>query len=166
MDNQDGMVTHLEPDMIECEVKWALGSNSTNKTSGGDRIPAELFQILKDDAVKVLHSYVSKFRKLTSGHRTRKGQFSFQYQERTMTKNVQATCYQDYAQNPSSQASAVCEPRTSRCTHWVSKRQRNSATHQKAHTPWSSWVYSRDARDANQSMWYTILTNWKIKTIW
>ena len=102
MDNQDGMVTHLEPDMIECEVKWALGSNSTNKTSGGDRIPAELFQILKDDAVKVLHSYVSKFRKLTSGHRTRKGQFSFQYQERTMTKNVQATCYQDYAQNPSS----------------------------------------------------------------
>ena len=56
MDNQDGMVTHLEPDMIECEVKWALGSNSTNKTSGGDRIPAELVQILKDDVVKVLHS--------------------------------------------------------------------------------------------------------------
>ena len=52
----DGVVTHLEPDTPECEVKWALGSISTNKASGGDGIPAELFQILKDDAVKVLHS--------------------------------------------------------------------------------------------------------------
>ena len=50
------MVTHLEPDILECEVKWALGSITTNKASGGDGIPAELFQILKDDAVKVLHS--------------------------------------------------------------------------------------------------------------
>ena len=55
-DNQDGMITHLEPDILECEVKWALGSITTNKDSGGDRIPAELFQILKDDAVKVVHS--------------------------------------------------------------------------------------------------------------
>ena len=50
------MITHLEPDILECEVKWALGSITMNKASGGDRIPAELFQILKDDAVKVLHS--------------------------------------------------------------------------------------------------------------
>ena len=50
------MITHLEPDILECEVKWALGSITTNKASGGDRIPVELFQILKDDAVKVLHS--------------------------------------------------------------------------------------------------------------
>jgi len=50
------VVTHLEPDILECEVKWALGSITTNKASGGDGIPAELFQILKDDAVKVLHS--------------------------------------------------------------------------------------------------------------
>ena len=50
------MITHLEPDLLECEVKWALGSITTNKASGGDRIPVELFQILKDDAVKVLHS--------------------------------------------------------------------------------------------------------------
>ena len=55
-DNQDGVITHLEPDILECEVKWALGSISTNKASGGDGIPAELFKILKDDAVKVLHS--------------------------------------------------------------------------------------------------------------
>ena len=54
--NHDGVITHLEPDILECEVKWALGSIITNKTSGGDGIPVELFQILKDDAVKVLHS--------------------------------------------------------------------------------------------------------------
>ena len=55
-ENHEGVITHLEPDILECEVKWALGSIITNKTSGGDGIPAELFQILKDDAVKVLHS--------------------------------------------------------------------------------------------------------------
>ena len=55
-DNQDGVITHLEPDILECEVKWALGSIIPNKVSGGDRISIELFQILKDDAVKVLHS--------------------------------------------------------------------------------------------------------------
>ena len=55
-DNHDGVITHLEPDILECEVKWALGSITTNKTSGGDGVPVELFQILKDDAVKVLHS--------------------------------------------------------------------------------------------------------------
>ena len=56
LENYDGVITHLEPDILECEVKWALGSISMNKTSGGGRMPVELFQILKDDAVKVLHS--------------------------------------------------------------------------------------------------------------
>ena len=55
-DNHDGVITHLEPDILECEVKWALGSITTNKASGGDGIPVELFQILKGDAVKVLRS--------------------------------------------------------------------------------------------------------------
>ena len=55
-DNHDGVITHLEPDILECEVKWALGSISTNKGSVGDGIPVELIQVLKDDAVKVLHS--------------------------------------------------------------------------------------------------------------
>ena len=55
-DNHDGVITHLEPDILECEVKWALGNITMNKASGGDGIPVELFQILKDDAVKVLHS--------------------------------------------------------------------------------------------------------------
>ena len=55
-DNHDGVITHLEPGILQCEVKWAFGSITTNKASGGDGIPSELFQILKDDAVKVLHS--------------------------------------------------------------------------------------------------------------
>ena len=85
------MITHLEPDILECEVKWALESITTNKASQGDGIPVELFQILKDDAVKVLNSYASKFGKLSSGHRTGKGQFSFQSQRKPMTKNAQTT---------------------------------------------------------------------------
>ena len=60
-DNHDGMITHLDPDILECEVKWALESITTNKASGGDGIPVELFQILKDDTVKVLHSVCQKF---------------------------------------------------------------------------------------------------------
>ena len=71
------MITHLEPDILECEIKWALGSITMNKASGGDQIPVELFQILKDDAVKMPHQYASKFGKLSSGHRTGKYQFSF-----------------------------------------------------------------------------------------
>ena len=70
-DNHDGVITHLEPDILECEVKWALETITTNKASGCDGIPVELFQILKDDAVKVLHS--------------------FQSQRKAMPKNVQTT---------------------------------------------------------------------------
>ena len=83
------MVTHLEPDILECEVKWALGSITMNKASGGDGILAELFQIIKDDAMKVLHSICQQFEKLSSGHRTGKGQFSFQSQRKAMPKNAQ-----------------------------------------------------------------------------
>ena len=63
-DNHDGVITHLEPDILECEVKWALESITTNKASGGDGIPVELFQILKDDAVKVLHSICQQIWKM------------------------------------------------------------------------------------------------------
>ena len=88
-DNHDGVITHLEPDILECEVKWALESITRNKASGGDRIPVELFQILKDNAVKVCCA--SKLGKLRSGHRTGKGQFSFQFQRKAMPKNAQTT---------------------------------------------------------------------------
>jgi len=66
-DNHDGMITYLEPDILECEVKWALGSISTNKASGGDGSPVELLQILKDDAMKVLHSVYQQIWKTQQG---------------------------------------------------------------------------------------------------
>ena len=85
------MITDLEPDILEWEVKWALESITMNKTSGGYGIPVELFQILKDDAVKVLYSMCQQIGKLRSGHRTGKGQFSFQFQRKAMPKNAQTT---------------------------------------------------------------------------
>ena len=85
------MIKNPEPDILECEVKWALGSITMNKASRGDGIPMELFQILKDDAMKVYTQYASKFGKLSSGHRTGKGQFSFQSQRKAMQKNAQTT---------------------------------------------------------------------------
>ena len=90
-DNHNGVITHLEPDILECEVKGALGSITVNKASGGDGIPFELFQILKNDALLYYTQYASKFGKPSSGHRTGKGQFSFQSQRKAMPKNAQTT---------------------------------------------------------------------------
>ena len=85
------MITHIKPNNLECEVMWALESITMNKASGGDGIPVELYQILKDNAVKVLHSICYKIGKLSSDHRTGKGQFSFQSQGKAMPKNAQTT---------------------------------------------------------------------------
>ena len=90
-DNHNGVITHLEPDILECEVKWALGSITMNKDRGGDGIAVELFQILKDDAVNVLHSICQQIWKFNSGHRTGKSQFSFQSQRKVLPKNIQTT---------------------------------------------------------------------------
>ena len=92
-DNHKGVITptHLEPDILECEIRWALRSITTNKASGGNLIPVELFQILKDDAVKMLHSICQQIGKLSSGHRTGNGQFLFQSQRKAMPKNAQTT---------------------------------------------------------------------------
>ena len=90
-DNHNGVITHLEPDILECGVKWALGSITTNKASGGDGIPVELFQIPKVMPWKCCTQYASKFGKLSNGDRTGKGQFSFQSQKKKMSKNVQTT---------------------------------------------------------------------------
>ena len=91
-DNHNGVITHLEPDILECEVNWALESTTMNKASGGDGIPVDLFQILKDDAVNMpTCQYVSKFGKLSCGHRTGKSQFSFQSLRKEMPKNAQTT---------------------------------------------------------------------------
>ena len=85
------MITHLEPDLLECKVKWALGSITGNKASGGDGIPVQLFQILEDDAVKVLRSICQQIGKTQQWSQDRKGQFSFQSQRKAMTKNAHTT---------------------------------------------------------------------------
>ena len=89
--NHDGVVTHLEPDILEYKVKWALGSIAMKKAGGGDRIPTELVQILKNMLLKCCTQYASKFGTLSSGHKTGKGQFSFQSQRKAMAKNAQTT---------------------------------------------------------------------------
>ena len=90
-DSHNGAIIHLETAILEWELKWTLGSITTSKASGSDGIPVELFQIRKDDAVKVLHSISNKFGKLSNSQRTGKGQFSFQSQRKAMPKNVQIT---------------------------------------------------------------------------
>ena len=90
--NYDGMITHLEPDILEGEVKWTLESIPVNKACVGDGIPAELFQILKKmTMLKCCMKYTSKLGKSRSGHRTGKGQFSSKSQRRAMPKNVLTT---------------------------------------------------------------------------
>ena len=77
-DNHNALINHLEPDILECEVKWALGSITINKASGSDRISVELFQVLKDDAVKVMNSICQQIWKTQQWPQAGKGQFSFQ----------------------------------------------------------------------------------------
>ena len=90
-DNHHGVITNLEADILECEVKWALESITMNKASGGDGIPVEFFQILKDDAVKVLHSICQQIWKTQQWPLDWKSQFSFQSQRKAMPKNAQTT---------------------------------------------------------------------------
>ena len=131
LDNHDGVVTSLEPDILGCEVKWVFGRITMNKASGGDRIPDELFQILKDDALTLLHSICQQIWKTQQWPHDWKSQFSFQSQRKAISvfkllyNCTHFTCQQGYAQNASSQSSAVRELRTSRCTSWIQKRQRN-----------------------------------------
>ena len=90
-DNHDGVITHLEPDILECEVKWALESITMNKARGGDRIPVELFQILEVDAVKVLHSICQQIWKTQQWPQDWKRSVLFQSQRKAMPKNAQTT---------------------------------------------------------------------------
>ena len=83
-DNHNGVIIHLEPDILECEVKWALESITTNKARGGDGIPVDLFQILKMTLWKCRTQYANKYGKLSSGHSTGKGPFSFQSLRKAM----------------------------------------------------------------------------------
>ena len=89
--NHDSLITQLKPDILECEVKWALESITMNKASGGDGIPVELFQILKDDAMKVLHSICQHIWKTQQWPQDWKRSVSFQSQRKAMPKNAQTT---------------------------------------------------------------------------
>ena len=125
-DNHDGALTHLEPDILECEVKWALGSITTNKASGGDGIPAELFQILKDGAVNVLPSTCHPVWKPERWPRDWEGQFSPQSQRRAVPGQAQTAAHGGKATLRTLQAGlqqhASREPSDS---SWTQKRHRN-----------------------------------------
>ena len=126
-DNHDGVITHLEPDILECDVKWALGSITTNEASGGDGIPAELLQMLKDDAVKMPHSKCQQI------WNTQQWPQDIPIPKKSNVTECSNYCtialishkLANNAQNSPSKASTVYEPRTSRCSSWIEKRQRN-----------------------------------------
>ena len=107
-DNHDGMITYLEPHILECEVKWALESITTNKPSGGDGIPVELFQILKDKAVKVLRSICQQIWKTQQWPQDWKRSVFILISKKGNTKECSNYC--TIAQNSPSQASAIREP--------------------------------------------------------
>ena len=125
LDNHDGVATHQEPDILECEVKWGLESITTNEASGGDGIPAELSQILKD-AVKVIHSTCQQICKTQQWPQEWKRSVFIPIPKQGNASECSNYCTiafisheQDHAQNSPSQASTVCEPRNSRCTSWI-----------------------------------------------
>ena len=106
-DTHDGVITDLEPDILECEVKRALGSIITNTASGGDEISVELFQILKDDAVKVLHSICKQI--WETQQRIGRRKFSLQFQRKAIPKNAQSTTQLHSSHTLVNQASTICE---------------------------------------------------------
>ena len=131
-DNHDGVITHLKPDILECKVKWALRSITTNKASGGDGIPVELFQILKDDSVKVLYSICQQIWKSQQWPQDWKRSVFIPILKKTNAKecsNYHTLALISYASkvmlNFSKQSLRVHEPRTYRCSSWIYKRQRN-----------------------------------------
>ena len=131
-DSHNYVATHLELDILTCEVKWALGSITMNKTSGNYGISAQVFQIQKMMLLKSCTQYVSKLGKLSNDHRTGKGQFFIPTLKKGNARVFKLPhncthfkCEQGNSQNSSSQVSAVHELRISRCTGWIQKGQRN-----------------------------------------
>ena len=123
LDKHHGIVTYLEPDILECEVEWALGSI---KDTRGDDIPAELFQILKDDAVKVLHSICQQIWKTAVAKRWEKVSFHSNFKEgqcqtmfRLSYNCTHFTCGKVMIKILQGRLQQLCEPRTSRCTSWI-----------------------------------------------
>ena len=128
-DNYDSVITHLEQDILQCKVEWALGSITVNKAGGGDGIPAELFKIIKDDIVTVLHSICQQIWETQQWPQDwKKSVFSFKSQRSAVQRMFRLPMHSLHMLvrlYPSRQASAVCELRISRCTSWIQKKQRN-----------------------------------------
>ena len=185
-DNHDGVITHLEPDILECEVKWALGSITMNKASGGDGIPVELFQILKkwccgsaalNMPVNLENSAMAIGLGKVCFHsnpKERQCQRMFKLQHNC----TYLTCKQSNAQNPPCQASTVHEPWTSRCSSWILKRQRNQRSncqhpldHQKSkrvsekHLLLLYWLCQSLWLCGSQQLW-KFLKGWEFQTTW
>ena len=124
LDNHDGVITHLEPDILECEVKKALESITMNKASGGDGFPVELFQILKDNAVKVLHLICQQIWKTQQWPQDWKRSLFILIPKKDQAKEcsnyhtIALISHTSNAQNSPNQALAICERRTSRCSNW------------------------------------------------
>ena len=160
------MITHLEPDILECEVKWALGSITTNKASGGDAIPVELFQILKDDAVKVLHSICQQIWKTQRWPHDWKVQFSFQSQRKALTKNAQTT-----AQLHSSHTIVMVKSLQARLQQYMNRelpdvqagfRKCRGTRDQTANI---HWIIEK-AREFQETLISALLTMPKLLTVW
>ena len=142
------MITHPQPDILECEVKWVLESITMNKASESDGIPAELFQILKDDAVKVLHSVCQQIQKTQqwlspSSTGLEEVSFNSNFKERQYQRMFKLphncthlTHQQSNTQNSPGQASTVCGPRTFRCSRWIQKRKGRGTRDQIANIHW------------------------------
>ena len=127
-DNHDGVITHLEPDILECEVKWALGSITMNKASGGDGIPVELFQILKDDAVKVLHSACQQIWKTQQWPQDWKRSVFIPIPEKSNAKecsNYRTIALLSHASKEMLKILQAIFQQYMKCSNWFQKRQRN-----------------------------------------
>ena len=138
-DNHNSVTTHLESDILEYKVKWALGSITMNKGSGGDEIPVELFQILKVDVVKVLHSICQEIWKTQQWPQHWKRLVFIPVPKKCNAKEcsnyptISPTRYQSNAQNSPVKASIVCEPKNSICSSQIQKRQRNQRSNCQDH---------------------------------
>ena len=112
-DYHDGLITHQEPDILECRVKWTLESITTNKASGSDGIPVELFQVLKDAAIKMLHSICQQFWKTqhSTGHKTEQGKFAFQSPKKGNAKDYANYCISALISHASKQMVKILQAR-------------------------------------------------------
>ena len=116
-DNHNGVITHLEPDILECEVKWALESITMNKASGGDGIPVELFQILKDDAVKVLHSICQQIWKIQQWPQDWKRPVFILITKKGNAKECSNYCTISLISHPSKAVLKILQARLQRCVN-------------------------------------------------